>query len=190
MYPFRIYKPVHPAVITQGFGQNLVPFYKEFGMSGHNGHDFVRKGDTHEANVRAAHMGIVFATGIDGDGGYAVHVRTAQQFNDELGKPHWWVSIYYHLTPKILVRPGQTISIGTHLGYLDNTGKYTTGEHLHFGLKKQRQIDEWRWETIDHSNGYFGAVDPMPYWQEMTAYEFKRRYLDPVWNLAAAFSRP
>jgi len=187
--PFCLYRPLHPARITQGFGQNLVPFYKELGIPGHNGIDFVRPEDTDGANVRAMHSGIVIATGIDGSGGYAVHVRTRERWSDIEGNPQYWQSVYYHLYPDIRVRPGQNVAIGCILGRADNSGKYTTGTHLHIGLKRVAPLADGRWKQLDQNNGYFGAVDPLPYLQIVTAYEFKRKYLDPVWNLVAAFQR-
>jgi len=45
------------------------------------------------------------------------------------------------------------------MGISDNTGKYTTGNHLHFGLKKCDKTGR----TLDYDNGYHGAIDPKPY---------------------------
>jgi hypothetical protein len=70
-------------------------------------------------------------------------------------------TIYYHLE-KVLVKAGDKIKQGQIIGLADNTGKYTTGSHLHFGLKflKNGKVE-------NYYNGYFGAVDPAPYFANM-----------------------
>ena len=51
---------------------------------------------------------------------------------------------------------------GSEVGVANNTGKYTTGAHLHFGM-----YICWKREngtfTEDYANGYDGAVNPQPY---------------------------
>ena len=178
MRELYLYKPLHPFTGTQGFGQNLSPLYKELGMLGHNGFDAIRgcvKGKCYEtegANVRAAHDGEVIFAGVDWGGGYYVELRTLEMFADKKGIPHFWKTIYYHLQPTIKVRVGQKVKIGDILGFADNTGR-SNGSHLHFGLKRIEQgINQWEWKTLNHDNGYLGGVDPLPYFAEMTAYEF------------------
>lgn len=46
------------------------------------------------------------------------------------------------------------------IAHTDNTGKYTTGSHLHFGFKL---LDNNNLNTINYNNGYLGAVNPAPY---------------------------
>src|SRR3990167_6624757 len=178
MTELYLYKSLHPFTISQGFGQNLSPLYVKWGLLGHNGLDCIRgyiKGKYFEiegANVRAAHAGKVTYAGLDSTGGYGVVVQTTEQFLDKKGVPHYWKTIYWHLQPNIKVRVGQIVKIGDILASADNTGA-SNGSHLHFGLKPIAQgEDEWTWDNVEQNNGYRGAVDPLPYMSEMTAYEF------------------
>jgi len=66
-------------------------------------------------------------------------------------------TLHYHLK-EVNVARGENIPKGSLIGWADNTGKYTTGTHLHFGLKRIRDG-----KTLNHDNGYFGAIDPSPY---------------------------
>ena len=193
-----LYKPLHPFTGTQGFGQNLISLYKELGLLGHNGFDAVRgyvNGiyyETEGANVRAAHDGEVIFTGSDSSGGYFVELRTLEMFIDKKGIPHFWKTIYYHLRPIIKVRAGQKVRVGDILGLADNTGR-SNGSHLHFGLKRIAQgINEWTWTTLDYDNGYWGGVDPLPYFDSKTAYEWKIQFeqiMGNILNFIALFQK-
>ena len=67
--------------------------------------------------------------------------------------------------------------------FLGNTGKYTTGEHLHFGIRPLYEAKEGIWLTEE--NGYMGYIDPQPlykypYWFEAPVI---RRYGQPrTWS--------
>lgn len=74
---------------------------------------------------------------------------------DELFKIRFW-----HLMT-INVKMGQTIKKGDLLGLADNTG-YSSGDHLHFEVKPV-VYENYLWNNILQNNGYFGAVDPLPY---------------------------
>jgi murein DD-endopeptidase MepM/ murein hydrolase activator NlpD len=61
------------------------------------------------------------------------------------------------------VKPGDIVDIGTPLAKSDNTG-LSTGPHLHFGLKPlDKGTEDWDWNNLEQDNGYFGAVNPIPY---------------------------
>ena len=110
--------------------------------------------------------------GKDGSGGIGVQILG--QHEDQ-----YYKTVYYHLKGTT-VMVNQTVSAGQLVGTADNTGKYTTGDHLHFGFKFYD--DEGR--VIDGNNGYRGCVDPTPYfrknWDKSYAYH---RYGRPrVWE--------
>jgi len=161
---FKLELPLKDVMVTQPFGANYVDFYKRLGLKGHNGIDFMAKVG---CPVLAAHDGIVTRAGVDGTGGIAVELITT---NRGAG----YKTIYYHLE-KVLVKNGDWLKAGQELGLADNTGKYTTGSHLHFGLK---EIDDGA--TINKSNGYRGAVNPAQYlkkdwWRSAAYHRYGRR---------------
>lgn len=133
--------------LTQEFGQYWLDFYKKMGLKGHNGLDFEAKDG---CPVYAAHSGIITWAGVDGDGGISVNIIASKE-----GKSFY--TLYYHLK-KAEVEVGNNVCAGQKIGEADNTGKYTTGEHLHFGLKETLNGG-----TINLDNGYLGAIDPTPY---------------------------
>lgn len=163
----KLYYPVKPWWVTQKFGENKVSFYKQLGMKGHNGIDV---GLANGTPVRAAHDGVVTFTGEDGSAGQGVVIRTTAP--DENGV--YWKSIYWHLLPKSFkVRSGQTVKTGDLLALSDNTG-LSTGPHLHFGLKPMKKGENnWEWINLKQKEGYFGAVDPQPYFTEVYAEDLK-----------------
>lgn len=132
--------------ITQGFGVDFIYnkdtpvgwkgryFYKDIigGMEGHNGIDFVAPLRT---SLFAPEDGIISRTSITY--GKAIYLRGNYEH------------VFGHLND-ILVIVGQEVKQGQLIGYCDNTGLYTTGSHLHWGL---RPLD------YDPQNGFGGYVD-------------------------------
>ncbi len=166
--------PLKYIQVNQPFGVNYVNFYKRMGMKGHNGVDFRAK---HGMPVHASHRGRILKAGVDGGGGIAVEIQG-----------DGFKTIYYHLK-KVNTTKGKKVGTGSLIGWADNTGKYTTGSHLHFGLKFTDHGS-----VRDYRNGYHGAVDPAPYfpknWDKSNAYhrygrkqewqaEFKMRFKNP-----------
>jgi murein DD-endopeptidase MepM/ murein hydrolase activator NlpD len=139
--------PVRDISITQPFGVNYLDFYKKLGMKSHNGVDFRAK---HGCPVLAAHGGLVSNCGTDSQGGKFVELDSADGYR----------TIYYHLLT-VDVKKGIGINAGFVIGTADNTGIYTTGDHLHFGLKQIKNG-----QTLNKDNGYNGAIDPSPFFVE------------------------
>lgn len=143
----RILPPLVKIHITQSFGENAVSFYKSMGLLGHNGIDYRAKIGT---ALYACHAGIVLVSGIDGGGGKCIEIITSKAGEG-------YKTIYYHLS-EMIVSVGDEVTAGQLIGYTGNTGKYTTGPHLHFGLKiTMNQI------TQNKDNGYRGAINPESY---------------------------
>lgn len=85
---------------------------------------------------------------------------------DEDGREIFLEAIYYHLSQRI-VREYKFVNKGDYIGLTGNTGKYTTGPHLHFGIKRIYKNANWQVrEVLDYNNGYFGAIDPQPYFED------------------------
>lgn len=110
----------------------------------HEGVDVFAKRGT---PVVAASSGRIRSVGNNRLGGKVVWLS-----NSSLGHSQY----YAHLDSQ-LVRPGQRVNIGDTLGLVGNTGNaVTTAPHLHFGIYKSGR----------------GAVDPLPYLQELTRPDF------------------
>lgn len=161
MKRLELYFPIRkPYFITQFFGQNNLPIYKELGLLGHNGIDVACQRGT---PVLAAHDGIIVYAGMDGNEGIGVVIRTNEQFLDINNQPQWFKSLYWHLINNVPVRVGQQVRIGDIIGYANSTG-LSGGDHLHFGLKPQYPGENnTTWWNSENTNGYKGAIDPEQY---------------------------
>src|SRR3990167_610505 len=158
----ELWYPVKPWFITQPFGTNG-EWYRANGINiiGHNGLDLVA---SHGQAVRAAHDGEIVYAGVDSKEGWGVVLRTSEPIEDVFYK-----TIYWHLIKEIPVKVGQKIKAGDLIGYADNTG-FSTGNHLHFGLKPQlKGENDWTWANLEQDNGYMGAIDPNPHFNKYFA---------------------
>lgn len=148
----KIYRAVETNFLSQGFGKNLNPIYKEWGMLGHNGMDWVErsgKGVYWDTSVR----GIVLAVHTDVNGGIGVDLVTETEEGNFQHR-------FWHLLPNVLVKAGDILESGDKIGYADTTG-IATGSHLHRGLKRVEKDSFGNWKTINKDNGYFGGI-PIP----------------------------
>jgi murein DD-endopeptidase MepM/ murein hydrolase activator NlpD len=71
---------------------------------------------------------------------------------------------YWHLL-SIEVERGEWVWTGQLVGYCDNTG-YSAGDHLHFDIKETDRLGN----TLNHDNGYLGAINPDPVMIHKPAY--------------------
>jgi murein DD-endopeptidase MepM/ murein hydrolase activator NlpD len=139
-------QPLKDIYITQPFGVNYANFYEKLGLKGHNGIDYCANGGT---ELYACHDGVVRYCGTDSGGGVEI---------DIWNKDGRYKTIYYHLK-NYIIKQDQEVKAGELIGYTDNTGQMTTGNHLHLGFK----LTDKDGNTIDWNNGYNGATDPAPY---------------------------
>ena len=139
-------------MITQRWGTNG-EWYRanDINIDGHNGYDF--KCVRGEPVYHSATFDGVVKTEVDSRGGIGVRVHSKKQEGD-LG----FVSVIYWHLQKVDVFDGQEVRMGDRIGFGDSTG-FSTGDHVHFALK---QVNE-RGRSINIDNGYFGAIDPTPY---------------------------
>ncbi len=143
----KLLKPIDKWFITQVFGVNP-KMYAKYGLKAHNGIDLRTRfidSPLGRRYVTAAAPGIVEVTRADA-GGYGTHIR--------LRHPDGSMTIYGHLT-KSYVSQKQVVKAGQRIGLTGNTGA-STGPHLHFEYRPAG------WEK-NTKNGYFGAVDPIPF---------------------------
>ncbi len=184
---FEMQSPLKPQIngiilLNQAFGTNANNFYKELGMIGHNGLDMYTQnfGDGN-APVTAAHDGYVIS---DASKDTDASGRRVWIISDEVeidGRKCKVKTVYFHLkSARVSTHHDLNNSIyfdrynqdkhkgkywvraGSEVGIANNTGKYTTGAHLHFGMYIC-------WKRADGSyiedtgNGYGGAVNPQLY---------------------------
>lgn len=151
---FKLKRPLDYCLVTQPFGVNYANFYQELGLKGHNGIDFRCYNNT----VYCPDDFTVLYGGVYEDGG--IGIEMISDYNDKDG---YFKIIYYHLKSILPeVKKGNRFLGGQPLGVSDNTGKYTTGDHLHWGLKRCDKFGN----TLNYNNGYKGAIDPTPWLAE------------------------
>ena len=156
----KIYCPLKNSIITQGFGiektkPELIPLYNSIGLKAHNGFDYSAK-DGQPIYFDVSCKGKVNYLSSDINLGYGIEILT--QDKDGTFKHRYW-----HLK-SMVVKVGQEVESGNLIGYADNTGKYTTGTHLHRDLKRCVIIKNGVIETLNKDNGYFGAIDITPFY--------------------------
>ncbi len=112
-----------PNRVSSEYGYRIHPTlgYKKF----HNGIDLPVPNGT---RLNALGDGVVTAVGYESGGGRYIKVKYANGYE----------SFYCHLK-SYSVKKGQKVSAGQEIARSDNTGQWTTGAHLHFGLKKNGQ---------------------------------------------------
>jgi len=149
----KIYRAVKPNKITQRFGENPGLYERFFGMKGHNGIDWrapVGEKIYWDCSIR----GKVIRLMTDEKLGWGVYVITEE--NNEIFQHRFW-----HLC-KISCQVGQTLESGTLIGLADTTG-YAWASHLHRDLKPMVKDANGNYKKKYPKNGYFGAIDYMPY---------------------------
>ena len=131
---------------NQGFGENAVNFYASLGMKGHNGTDwFAQEGST----VFAIQDGVIgYINDPNNDDGYGGFIELLFETSG-----YKFRYIYGHLS-SVNVKTGQKVFAGQPIGLSGNTGKYTTGAHLHTGLMMLGATGE----RLYTDNGYFGYL--------------------------------
>jgi murein DD-endopeptidase MepM/ murein hydrolase activator NlpD len=176
---FKLQNPTTPdrrwkyITITQLFGANDCDFYSQMGIKGHNGIDFrTINFQDGKAPVFAAHDGyIVSDKTIQSDtAGRFVKILSDETEID--GKKCKVESCYFHLSEVRLSITDSKLSssfwprknerfvkAGTLVGLAGNTGKYTTGPHLHFHIRiLWKQLNGLY--QADSGNGYDGCINP------------------------------
>lgn len=116
-------KPLHASYrYTSGFGPRRHPITKRW--TAHHGVDMAAPGGT---NVYAPVDGVVTFAGIQGGYGKVIKIRHALGYE----------TVYAHLS-QIYVKTKDTVSRGSHIGDVGNTGR-STGDHLHYEVRQYRK---------------------------------------------------
>jgi murein DD-endopeptidase MepM/ murein hydrolase activator NlpD len=142
--------------MTQSFGVNLASFYSEMGLRGHNGIDLRATTGTPALCIfdEAEVIGAWTKTTAGNYVALATNGLTIPGFEGS-----YRLTAYYFHLEDFVVSLGQRVKAGQKIGTTDNTGKYTTGPHLHLGLYVEK-LENGKWKRIDEDNGFGGAVDP------------------------------
>lgn len=112
-----------PSRASSEFGMRRHPTTGQYKM--HNGIDLPVPSGT---RLNALGDGVVTAVGYESGGGRYIMVRYANGLE----------SFYCHLQ-STSAKQGQRVSMGQEIARSDNTGQWTTGAHLHMGIKKNGQ---------------------------------------------------
>ena len=146
--------------------------YKWVGMKGHNGLDISCK---FREPVYSPIDGIVTDVSHDRGKGIGCYVRTEKMYDYQTTLTYWKFGLWHF--DEIVVENGQRVYIGNLLGYGDTTG-YSTGCHLHWEGKPV-YLQNGVWYNKEQENGYYGAVDILPYVIEVDADYYKTT----VWSV-------
>lgn len=174
--PSDIYRVIEPFNLTQGFGDNPAA-YKKFGLAGHNGWDHRTKvtEDITLANgrvVKATPNGKrdliatwflnLYKIGFDPDG-YGTYFEVLVQLYST------WKITYGHCTS---VHSWQVRSEGDAMATSGSTGN-STGDHVHETVKRIKIVNGTH-EVQNYNNGYFGAVNPQEFYNELRKWKIEK----------------
>ena len=136
--------------------------YPLLGMKGHTGIDL---GATRGQPIYASQDGFVYEIATEPERGMGVDVITNERF--DMGGTHYAKYRNWHML-SLNVLKGQKVRVGDLLGYADNTG-FSSGDHDHFELKPVEKDSNGNWYNVFQDNGYFGSIDPEPFWNGLYA---------------------
>lgn len=183
----RLIQPLNRARVTASYKWGGA-YQREFGAP-HYGQDM-----TGGPTVYAQGEGTVAFAGWDNICGYVVGIVYDDCVNHFDGGHRPLVGRYYHMAD-VRVKKGQRVTKDTRIGTVGNTGKLTTGPHLHVEFDTDTRYPAYTPTLTGHSNllkrGLRGArdttVDPMrvthckasgPDWQAIAA-GYGRDWVDP-----------
>src|SRR3990167_4664729 len=166
-----IIRPIEPFQLTQGFGGNYEA-YKKYGLKGHSGWDFKTKLDDTPKGFRyilASWLSKHYKTEDQGSKGFGKYFEVIIQLKNT------WKLTYAHCKS---IEAFTTKHEGEHMAISDSTGN-STGNHLHLTVKKGKLITGV-FQHDNPNNGYFGAVNPQLFFDELRAFKKKEELDKPA----------
>lgn len=153
-----IVRPIEPFEITQGFGVNPAA-YAKFGLKAHNGLDIkTRYPDTPKGqrHILASWLSRLYKQADEGKNGYGKYFEVLIQLKN------LWKLTYGHCHS---VFQFEEKNESEPMGISDNTGN-STGPHTHLTTKIGK-IEGGTFKPDNYNNGYFGAVNPQLFFDEL-----------------------
>lgn len=146
--------PLNKAQLTAGYKN---PSYKnKFGFR-HYGIDLSNDAND-DRTLWAMGTGVVKAVGLDNVFGNVVVVVYKNCYIHATGKTQDLTVRLYHMA-STSVKVGQTVTTATKLGVMGNTGKYTTGAHVHVEIDTDTQMPTYAPGLAGNSNIIKKGVD-------------------------------
>ena len=145
--------------LTQAFGVNELPIYKEMGLKGHNGLDFYSPvGWKMYFNVETPSN--ITWTCYNYEDKFGKKIVSISDEKVPLNDGLHYVGITHLHIQESKVKDGQKIKFGDFFAITGNTG-LSTGPHTHESLKKVNKNGV----ALENNNGYKGAIDHINYYK-------------------------
>lgn len=157
-----IIRPIEPFELNQGFGENPAA-YARFGLKGHNGWDLKTKlPDTPQGfrDILASWSSKFYAQGNEGNDGFGLYFEVIVQLYNTYKLTYAHCKSFENFDTK---------NEGDKMAISDNTGN-STGSHLHLTVKRG-QLQNGKFVSDNYSNGYFGAINPQEFFDELRKYK-------------------
>ena len=198
--PSKYFSTNQECLLTQFFGENATSFYAQMGLKGHNGIDFKTKFifrwirnwfDAIERNSEIERLGVIpilaahdgFLTkGYNNNQSKGIYMKVLSDETTIDGKKCKVETVYFHLskvrvwrddarkTAQEVLHGSNFVKAGSIIGWGGNSGQFTTGAHLHFGMTIL-----WKQKgggfKANTKNGYYGSVDPMLFLKDNVVYK-------------------
>lgn len=139
----KLILPVNNATITAGYKNSN--YIKKFGF-GHFGLDIIG-----QSIIYASGEGTVLACGLDNVLGNVISIKYEKIINHKTGKIVDIIMRYNHLA-SLKIQPMQKVDKDTVLGIMGNTGRYSTGTHLHIEIDTDARKQYACWTPTISSN--------------------------------------
>lgn len=147
--------------------------YGQFNMDGHNGIDLACVVGT--PIVAPCKMWTTWVK--SDDRGYGLHVFAESETKEINGEAYKIEMVFGHFD-SIVAKPAKWYEKGELIGYADSTG-FSTGSHLHFGVRPYYRLSEGNFKQVFMGNGYAGYSDPEDFIKTHIVWDW-RELTDPV----------
>lgn len=188
--PLKLYYPYKPFKVSQKFAENnvccnpdttgvvsakadgscptgKVKLYPLLGMKGHTGLDLYAPSGV---VLRSPINGIVKELQLEAERGLGVGI-ISNEIVDMGVHGKFYAKVRQWHGKKLLVEYNQQVKIGQPVMLADNTG-LSSGSHNHFELKPVQYTIGNAHTNVYQTNGFYGSVDPTPFFNGQYAEEF------------------